>query len=72
MDYTAYRAIDVSEREQYQIDQKDGADHQGNREHMHRFNQGKQQIVFANIVRQSAVLEIGDELLKLMHHPAWV
>ena len=46
--------------------------HQTNGEHMHRFNDGKQQIVFANVVRDAAVLEERNDIGKQLHHPACV
>jgi hypothetical protein len=53
-----YRPVERGKSEQPQINGKNRADHQTDRDDVHRFNQRKQQIVLANIVRQRAVLEI--------------
>ena len=46
------------EAQQPQIDSQNRADYQANRDDMDRLDQGKQQVVLADVVRQCAVLEI--------------
>jgi hypothetical protein len=54
----AHRPMNRGEPKQSQINSKDGPDYQANRDHMQRFNEGKQHVVLANVVRQRAVLDI--------------
>ena len=68
----AHGPVERGEPKQPQINHKNRADYQANRDHVHRFNQGKQQIVLADVVGESAVFEIRNELGKRKHHPAWV
>jgi hypothetical protein len=50
-----------------QIDDKYRADHQADGQHMNGFNDGKQQIVLADIVGEAARFEITDEIGERTH-----
>src|SRR5258708_35621594 len=52
----AHTPVNRCEPKQSQIDHENVTDHQANRENVDRFNQGKQQIVLAHTVCESAII----------------